>query len=133
VSAFFDTNVLVYAQQSGAKAAKARTLLAAGGTLSVQVLNEFAAVARRKLGKEWDEIGEAIEDVLALVGPPLSLTMTLHTTAREIARDHRVGFYDALIVAAALDSGCDTLLSEDLQDSRAFGALRIVNPFRAER
>jgi predicted nucleic acid-binding protein len=129
VSAFFDTNILVYAQQNGAKADKARALLAGGGVLSVQVLNEFAAVARRKLGKGWDEIGEAIEDALALVEPPMPLTMSLHTTAREIARDHGFGFYDALIVAAALGAGCDMLLSEDLQDGRAFGALRIVNPF----
>lgn len=133
MSAFFDTNILVYAQQNGAKADKARALLAAGGFLSVQVLNEFAAVSRRKLGKEWGEIGEAIEDALALVDLPLSLTMTLHATAREIARDHDFSFYDALIVAAALDAGCDTLLSDDLQDGRAFGALRIVNPFRERR
>jgi predicted nucleic acid-binding protein len=131
VSAFFDTNILVYAQQNGAKADKARALLAAGGVLSVQVLNEFAAVASRKLGKEWDEIGEAIEDALVLVDPPLPLTLTLHAVAREIARDHRFGFYDALIVAAAIDAGCDTLFSEDLQGGRAFGMLKIVNPFRA--
>jgi len=129
VSAFFDTNILVYAQQNGAKADKARALLAAGGVLSVQVLNEFAAVASRKLGKEWDEIGEAIEDALALVEPPLPLTMALHEAARAIAGDHGLAFYDALIVAAALDAGCDTLLSEDLQDGRVFGDLKIVNPF----
>ena len=108
MSAFFDTNVLIYAQQNGAKGDKARTLLAAGGALSVQALNEFTAVARRKLGKEWNEIGEAIEDVLALAGPPLSLTLKLHVTTRAIARDHGFGFYDALIVAAALGAGCDT-------------------------
>ena len=69
-------------EREGARAEKARALLAAGGVLSVQVLNEFAAVARRKLGKAWDEIGEAIEDALALVDPPLPLTMTLHAAAR---------------------------------------------------
>jgi predicted nucleic acid-binding protein len=133
VSVFFDTNILVYAQQNGAKADKARALLAAGGILSVQVLNEFTAVARRKLGKEWDDIGDAIDDVLALVDPPLPLTMALHARAREIARDHGFGFYDALIVATALDAGCDTLLSEDLQDNRVLDALTIVNPFRAAK
>jgi predicted nucleic acid-binding protein len=133
VSAFFDTNILVHAQQNGAKADKARALLAAGGVLSVQVLNEFVNVARRKLGKEWDEIGEAVDDALALVGPPLPVTMTLHAAAREIARDHRLDFYDALIVAAARDAGCDTLFSEDLQHGRAFAALTIVNPFRPAR
>ena len=133
MSVFFDTNILVYAQQKGAKADKARTLLGEGGVLSVQVLNEFVAVARRKLGKEWSEIGDAIDDALALVDPPLPLTIALHARAREIARDHGFGFYDALIVAAALDAGCDTLLSEDLQHDRVLGALRIVNPFRAAR
>jgi predicted nucleic acid-binding protein len=70
---------------------------------------------------------------LALVDPPLPLNVTLHATAREVGRDHGFCFYDALIVATALDVGCDTLLSEDLLDGRAFGALRIVNPFRAAR
>jgi predicted nucleic acid-binding protein len=129
VKAFFDTNILIYAQEQGAKADKARALLAAGGVLSVQVLNEFAAVARRKLGKNWREIGEAIYDALTLVDPPLPLTIALHTAARALADDHNVSFYDALIVAAALEAGCETLISEDLQNGRAFGELRIVNPF----
>ena len=129
MKAFFDTNILIYAQEQGAKADKARALLAAGGVLSVQVLNEFAAVARRKLGKNWREIGEAVDDALTLVDPPLPLTIALHTAARALADDHKVSFYDALIVAAALEAGCETLISEDLQDGRAFGELRIVNPF----
>ena len=48
MSAFFDTNVLVYAEQAGAKAHRARALLTDGGKISVQVLNEFVAVSRRK-------------------------------------------------------------------------------------
>ena len=129
MSVFFDTNILVYAQQRGAKADRARELLAAGGVLSVQVLNEFAAVASRKLGRGWDDIGEAIEDALALVDPPLPLTPALHVAARSLARDHGFAFNDALIVAAALEARCDTLLSEDLQDGRILGELTIVNPF----
>lgn len=129
MKAFFDTNILIYAQEQGVKADKARALLAAGGVLSVQVLNEFAAVARRKLGKDWREIGEAINDVLTFVDPPLPLTVALHVAGRALADDHNVSFYDALIVAAALEAGCETLFSEDLQNSRAFGELQIVNPF----
>jgi len=131
VSVFFDTNILVYAQQAGFKADRARTLLAAGGTLSVQVLNEFAAVASRKLGKDWDDIGEAIDDALALVDPPLPLTAALHAAARSLARDHGFAFYDALIVAAAIETGCDTLYSEDMHDGQAIGGLTIRNPFVA--
>ena len=133
MTAFFDTNILIYAQQRGAKGDRARALLAKGGVLSVQVLNEFAAVSRRKLGKGWDEIGEAIEDALALVAPPLALTAALHVAARAIAADHGFAFCDALILAAALEAGCDTLLSEDLQDGRTFAGLSIVNPFVPSR
>jgi predicted nucleic acid-binding protein len=130
VTAFFDTNVLIYAQQRGEKAEKARALLAGGGKISAQVLNEFAAVAHRKLAKNWNEIEDALADVLDLLDPPAPLTLELHKMARALARDHGVSFYDALIVAAALETGCELLFSEDLQDGRSFGGLKIVNPFR---
>jgi predicted nucleic acid-binding protein len=129
VSAFFDTNVLVYAQQVDGKADRARAQLATGGKLSVQVLNEFAAVSRRKQKRDWREIAEAISDVLALVDPPLALTLELHATARALAEDHHLSFHDALIVAAAIEAGCDTLFTEDMQHGRSFGGLFIVNPF----
>ena len=129
MSAFFDTNVLVYAQQGDGKADRARALFATGGKLSVQVLNEFTAVSRRKQKRDWREIAEAISDVLALVDPPLALTLELHAAARALAEDHRLSFYDALIVAAAIEAGCDTLFTEDMQHGRSFGGLSIVNPF----
>jgi predicted nucleic acid-binding protein len=129
VSAFFDTNILVYAQQAGAKADRARALLAGGGRLSVQVLNEFTAVSRRKQGKEWHEIGEAISDLLALVEPPLALTLDLHAAARALAEEHRLSFYDALIVVSAIEADCNVLYSEDMQHGRTIGGLAIVNPF----
>jgi predicted nucleic acid-binding protein len=129
VSAFFDTNILVYAQQTGVKADRARALLAGGGRLSVQVLNEFTAVSRRKQGKEWREIGEAISDLLVLVEPPLALTLELHAAARALAEHHGLSFDDALIVAAAVVAECDVLYSEDMQDGRTIGGLVIANPF----
>jgi predicted nucleic acid-binding protein len=129
VSAFFDTNLLVYAQQKGPKADRARALFAGGGKLSVQVLNEFTAVSRRKQQRDWREIAEAISDVLALVDPPLTLTLDLHAAARALAEDHQLSFYDALIVASAIEAGCDVLYSEDMQHGRTIGGLAIVNPF----
>lgn len=129
MSAFFDTNILVYAQQAAGKADRARALLGGGGKISVQVLNEFVAVSRRKQQQDWNEIAEAISDVLAVVDPPLALTLDLHRAARTLARDHRLSFYDALIVAAALEAGCDILYTEDMQHGRKFGGLVIVNPF----
>jgi predicted nucleic acid-binding protein len=129
VSVFFDTNILVYAQQADGKADRARALFAVGGKLSVQVLNEFAAVARRKQRKDWREIAEAISDVLAVVDPPLALTLDLHTSARALAEEHQLSFYDALIVASAIEAGCGILYSEDMQHGRTIGGLSIINPF----
>jgi predicted nucleic acid-binding protein len=133
VSAFFDTNILIYAQvhaqEAGTKADRARAVLAEGGKLSVQVLNEFAAVARKKLGRDWHHIAAAIDDVLALLDPPQPLTLKLHSAARSLAERHRFSFYDALIVAAAIEAGCDTLYTEDMRHGQTIGALRIRNPF----
>jgi predicted nucleic acid-binding protein len=113
VTDFFDTDILVYAQQNGAKADRDRALLAGGGELSVQVLNEFTTVSRRKLGKDWSEIAGAIDDALVLLGPPLALTLDLHLAARALAETYRLSFYDALIIAAAVDAGCDNALQRE--------------------
>jgi predicted nucleic acid-binding protein len=129
VRAFFDTNVLVYAQQMDGKGDRARALFGGGGKISVQVLNEFTAVSRRKQRKDWREIDEAVADVLTMVDTPLVLTLDLHHSARGLARDHQLSFYDALIVASAIEAGCDTLFSEDMQHGRSIGSLAIVNPF----
>jgi len=129
VSVFFDTNILVYAQQTDGKGDRARALFTDGGKLSVQVLNEFTAVSRGKQARDRREIAEAISDVLTLVDPPLALTLDVHVAARALAEDHRLSFYDALIVASAIDAGCDILYSEDMQHGRAIGGLAIVNPF----
>lgn len=133
MSAFFDTNILLYAQEEGAKGDRARYLLEAGGKVSTQVLNEFSAVSNRKFGRSWAEIDEAIADVLELVEPPSAITLDLHLSARALAAAHRLNFYDALIVAAAVDAQCDTLFSEDLQDGRKFGRLFVRNPFSETR
>ena len=129
MSAFFDANILVYAQQTDGKADRARALFAGGGKLSVQVLNEFTAVSRRKQRRDWREIAEAVSDVLTMVDPPLALTLDLHAAARALAEDHGLSFYDALIVASAIEAGCDILYSEDMQSGRTIGSLTIVNPF----
>ena len=128
MTAFFDTNILVYAQLADAKGDRSRRLIAQGGKLSVQVLNEFAAVSRRKLDKQWHQIGEAISDFLSVLDPPLALTFDLHISARALAEAHQLSFYDALIVASAIEAGCDVLYSEDMQHGRALGGLTVVNP-----
>jgi predicted nucleic acid-binding protein len=59
-----------------------------------------------------------------------SVSKTTHAKAVIIARDHNIGFYDALIIAAALEAGCDTLFIEDLQHGCHFEKLQMVNPFQ---
>jgi predicted nucleic acid-binding protein len=129
VKPFLDTNVLVNAQERSARGDRARELVADGGIVSVQILNELVTVLRRKLKRSWSEVAAVIDDVRAAVDEPLPLTLSLHLAALEFARDHNVAFYDALILAAAIEAGCETLFSEDFQHGRRFGDCTIVNPF----
>ena len=95
----------------------------------MQVLNEFANVLRKKLGRGWAEIAEALDDVQAALDPPRPVTIVTHSTAVTLAQEHGFSFFDALIVAATIEAGCDTLLTEDMRAGRRIGGLRLVNPF----
>jgi predicted nucleic acid-binding protein len=127
---FFDTNVILYAlRQDDSRGPVAETLLAAGGILSVQVLNEFVAVARRKLEKRWDEIRRAL-DILRIFCPdPVPLTVETHERAVHIAERYGYSIFDSLIIAAAIHAGASTLYSEDMRDGQAIEGLTIRNPF----
>ena len=128
--AFFDTNVVLYlVSEDAAKADRAEDLLAAGGVISVQVLNEFAAVASRKLRMSWLEIRDALHPVRAVcqVHP---MSVETHERALQVAERYGLSFYDALIVSAALLAGCKTLYSEDMQDGQIIERqLKVRNPF----
>lgn len=128
---FLDTNILVYATAKGdPRAATAIRLLSAGGVVSVQVLNEFASVARRKLRWPWAEVIRALAEFRILLRTPQPISLATHETALQLAQQDRLSIYDALIVASALEAGCTTLLSEDMQDGRVIdGRLTIRNPF----
>lgn len=128
---FFDTNVLVYAVAiDEPRTAIARALLAAGGKISVQVLNEFVSVVRGKFRKNWSLAEAALTEVRALLDPPLSLTIDTHERAVAIARRHHLHIYDALIVASAAEADCGLLLTEDMADGMSIGGVTIRNPFR---
>jgi predicted nucleic acid-binding protein len=129
VTTFLDTNVLIYAQSADAKADAAREAIFAGGVISAQVLNEFAAVLRRKFRRDWPAIAAAVADLRAALDPVRPIGVETHEAALILARDNGFGFYDALIVASALEAGCDLLLTEDLQAGRRIGGLVIANPF----
>lgn len=127
---FFDTNVVLYLlSEDDNKANQAEALLAAGGTISVQVLNEFVSVARRKLGCDWAEVRDILETLRALCSVQ-PLTVEVHALGLRLAERYGLPVYDAMIAASALDSGCTTLWSEDFQDGQILdGRLRIRNPF----
>jgi predicted nucleic acid-binding protein len=127
--AFFDTNVLLYLLSDDAtKTDRAEALLAVGGIISVQVLNEFASVA---LGKKAVDFGELKEIFIGIrsacsISP---LDTETHDLSLEIAQRYRFSIYDSLIVAAALKARCSILYSEDLQHGQTIGHLSIRNPF----
>lgn len=131
--AFFDSNVLLYGYAfADPRSTRAQAILEKGGAISVQCLNEFASVARRKLDMRFDHIGEALSIVTALCHPVVPIDIDLHRLGIMIANEKRLSVYDGMIVAAALTADCDTLYSEDMQHGLVIdGRLRIVNPFHA--
>jgi len=130
--AFFDTNVPLYLLSGDEeRASRAEALLAGGGVISVQVLNEFAAVASRKLRMDWDEIGEVLAGVRAAC-EVVPLTEEVHALGLTIAARHRLAVYDAMIWAAAMLAGCEVIYSEDMQDGLRIDGTVLRNPFRSE-
>jgi predicted nucleic acid-binding protein len=129
--AFFDTNILVYLiGQKDERTDTAEALLAGGGIISVQVLNELANVSRKNLRMSWEEIDEALAAVRVLCPSPLPLTIDSHDAGRHIAAKYGYSMLDGLIAASALEAECETLHSEDLQDGQVIeGRLLIRNPF----
>jgi predicted nucleic acid-binding protein len=132
---FFDTNVLIYADDKAAPAKQRRALdlvaehrRAGTGVVSLQVLQEYFVtitrklrvdqrIARRKveLLAEFDVAVTDVTDILAAID--------LHFL-------HGFSFWDALVMRSAMQAGCSVLLTEDMQETREIDGVRIVNPFR---
>lgn len=129
---FFDTNVLIYAvAKNDTRASKAEALLESGGIVSVQSLNESVSVARRKLDMSWAEVRDFLDIIRTFCPKPVPISLDTHNAAVAIAEKYGYGIYDALIVAAALEAGCKTLYSEDLQHGQIINRqLTVRNPFR---
>jgi predicted nucleic acid-binding protein len=129
-SVFFDTNVLIYFfSEAGERTSIAEILLAQGGVVSVQVLNELISVARRKLKMTWDEVRIARDKTLVFCPRPVSITEEIHRSALDIGARYGFTIYDSLILAAALRAGCTTVFTEDLQHGQVVEGVRIENPF----
>ena len=129
--AFLDTNVPIYAvSENDSRGPKAEALLAAGGVVSVQVLNEFVSVARRKMNMPWNEVRGALDAIRVLCPSPIPISISTHELAMALAEKYSFGIYDALIAAAALEARCTTLYSEDFQDGQIVEKrLTVRNPF----
>ena len=127
---FLDTNVVLYAfRTDDVRGQVAERLLEAGGTLSVQVLNEFVAVARRKLNRTWEEVRRALDILRVFCPEPVPLSIETHERAVRIAERHGYSIFDSLIIAAALGAGATTLYSEDMRDGQTIDGVTIRNPF----
>jgi predicted nucleic acid-binding protein len=127
---FIDTSVLLYLLSAdNHKADQAEIIVRAAGLISVQVLNEMANVARRKLAMSWMEINEVLA-LIRSICPVAPLTIETHDRGRLVAERYGLSVYDAMVVAAGLLGGCETLYSEDMQDGLLIDhQLRICNPF----
>ena len=134
VRSFLDTNVLVYTDDYSTPAKQETALdlmesarLGSWGVVSTQVLQEYFAVATRKLGLSADIARAKIEifgrlDVVIIEPADILAGIDLH-------RLHGIGFWDGLIIQAARSAGCRILYTEDLQHGRRFDGLEVVNPF----
>lgn len=128
---FLDTNIIVYAFTTDPRAGPAQALLGRGCVTSVQALNEFANVGRRKLGMTWREVRDALAAIRTLSRAILPVDLDTHADALRIAERYGYTMFDALIIAAALRAKCTVLYSEDMQDGMTIDRrVRIVDPFR---
>lgn len=127
---FIDPNVVVYPLgQASTKVHLAAPLFVGLPTISTQVLSETANVASKRLGLTVSDIRKLITSLEAMCRVEIISLITIHK-ALDIRERYSFSWYDSLIVATALESGCDTLYSEDMQNGQEIeGRLRIVNPF----
>lgn len=127
---FIDSNVIIYGFTSDKRNEMARSIMRRGGVISVQVMNEFASVATRKLGMTWPDARSALATIVRRCEPPVPITTDLHEAGIRLAERYQLSVYDGMIAAAALQAGCDALLSEDMHDGLVIdGVLTVRNPF----
>lgn len=132
---FLDTNVLVYAYDSRNRRKQdiarslVRKLLGGKGVISTQVVQEFCNVALHpQKALTADDIELVFDEVLLILLRHVP-SVGFYRRALKLCQYEQLSFYDALIIQAAIDLGCKTLYSEDLQDGRVYGGVKVKNPF----
>ena len=127
--AFFDTSILVYIVTDDDRRSEiAASLLQSGGYVSVQILNEFVNVLRRKYRLDWDRLGRALQDIQKFSDAVLPITLATHEEGLRIAQRYGYRIYDSLVIASAIEADCTLLYSEDMQNGQTIGPLTIHNP-----
>jgi predicted nucleic acid-binding protein len=131
---FLDASMLLYASSNAVEDKNKRDraqalMIAAPFALSAQVLQEYIANALRKkqLGISETNIHSMLEIAATATVLPVSLELIL--TSVQIRRKFQVSHWDATIIAAALELGCTTLYSEDLNHGQKYDGVQVVNPF----
>ena len=137
-SFFLDSNIFIYSfdKTSPAKARRCLDLIREAhdsrkGVISFQVIQEFFSFALRRSVPPMSAAEAG--DYLRLVFQPLSTvhsSLPIYAEALHLQSRYRLSWYDALIVAAAIDADCSVLYSEDLQHGQRFGSTTVKNPFR---
>ncbi len=134
MASFIDSNILIYAEasdepvkQAAALALLRRLKLSGTGVISTQVLQEYANVALRKLRLSAHHVRLQLQahqsfEVVSVTTSTIHAALDLHQT-------RSLSFYDALIVAAANQAGCDSLYSEDLNAGEVIAGVNLINPF----
>ena len=134
---FVDTNIFVYAFDNNEPTKQRRSweILKQAReeiqiVVSTQVLQEFYTVVTRKLEKPLDEeqAESAVKRMVML--PVVQVDVPMVLSAIEASRTFSLSFWDALIVRAAIEGGCERLLTEDLQHGQRIDSLRIENPYQ---
>jgi predicted nucleic acid-binding protein len=134
---FLDTNIFVYSFDATAarKAARAAQLIrqamrTRSGIISYQVVQEFFKVAMRRFAVPMT-MADAEQYLSTTFRPLLAVHSSagLYGEALRVAGRYKLAWFDALIVASAMEGECEVLYSEDLQDGQSFGSLRVSNPF----
>lgn len=129
---FLDTNILIYAYSNSelTKADRANGLIFEESSLiSIQVINEFANICLKKLRLDGEAVISAVKEITRATNV-VSFSISTQLQALKLCHQHSFSYYDALIVATALENGCTTLYSEDMQNNQLIeNQLRIANPF----
>ena len=129
-SPFLDSNILIYAYGDDPKTKRAQSICSRPHVISVQSLNEFASVMHRKMRYDWDRIRPCLVSILDLAEQVLPLTVETHKIGIALAERYKLQVYDGMVLAAALEAGCDKLYSEDMQNGMIIeDSLTIRNPF----